>query len=55
MTTEVKIQLTSAPAVSEADKSADASYFEWMKQWYPLAVTEFLDPTRPHLFIATVR
>lgn len=22
--------------------------FEWTKQWYPVAVIEFLDPTRPH-------
>ena len=22
--------------------------FQWSKQWYPIAVIEFLDPTRPH-------
>jgi phenylpropionate dioxygenase-like ring-hydroxylating dioxygenase large terminal subunit len=22
--------------------------FQWTKQWYPVAVTEFLDPTQPH-------
>lgn len=26
----------------------ESETFQWTKQWYPVAVTEFLDPTRPH-------
>lgn len=34
----------------DAEINAESEYdsFEWTKQWYPLAVTEFLDPARPH-------
>lgn len=26
----------------------EAETFQWTKQWYPIAVVEFLDPSRPH-------
>ncbi|MEQ8538987.1 MAG: Rieske 2Fe-2S domain-containing protein [Coleofasciculus sp. D1-CHI-01] len=26
----------------------DSEQFQWTKQWYPMAVVEFLDPSRPH-------
>ncbi|MGL5135588.1 MAG: Rieske 2Fe-2S domain-containing protein [Planktothrix sp.] len=26
----------------------ETEQFQWTKQWYPVAVVEFLDPTRPH-------
>jgi len=28
----------------------DKEQFEWTKQWYPVGVTNFLDPSRPHAF-----
>ena len=47
MTTQVNIQ--SVPASKQSDGlEAQSSTFQWTKQWYPLAVVEFLDPTRPH-------
>ncbi|XGV99721.1 MAG: Rieske 2Fe-2S domain-containing protein [Leptolyngbya sp. BL-A-14] len=27
---------------------SEKELFQWSKQWYPIAVVEFLDPTRPH-------
>ena len=36
---------TLAPADSLSDVSEK---FQWTKQWYPVAVVEFLDPNRPH-------
>ena len=27
---------------------SDGAAFDWLKQWYPLAVAEDLDPDRPH-------
>ena len=26
----------------------DAAPFDWLKQWYPLAIEADLDPTQPH-------
>ncbi len=31
-----------------ADPSDRDGQFQWTKQWYPVAVVEFLDPDRPH-------
>jgi len=28
--------------------SMGGAQFDWVKQWYPLAVADDLDPTRPH-------
>jgi phenylpropionate dioxygenase-like ring-hydroxylating dioxygenase large terminal subunit len=33
---------------SEANIANDRETFQWMQQWYPVAVVEFLDPTKPH-------
>jgi phenylpropionate dioxygenase-like ring-hydroxylating dioxygenase large terminal subunit len=35
---------------SEANSHSEAETFQWMQQWYPVAVVEFLDPTKPHAF-----
>jgi phenylpropionate dioxygenase-like ring-hydroxylating dioxygenase large terminal subunit len=35
---------------SEANIHSEAETFQWMQQWYPVAVVEFLDPTKPHAF-----
>ncbi|NJR32393.1 MAG: Rieske 2Fe-2S domain-containing protein [Chamaesiphon sp. CSU_1_12] len=35
---------------SEANNSSGAETFQWMQQWYPVAVVEFLDPKKPHAF-----
>ena len=34
---------------SEANISSSV-HFQWMQQWYPVAVVEFLDPLKPHSF-----
>ncbi|AFY95955.1 Rieske 2Fe-2S domain-containing protein [Chamaesiphon minutus] len=34
---------------SEANNASSAD-FQWMPQWYPVAVVEFLDPSKPHAF-----
>lgn len=34
-------------AIEQHQQQEDAT-FQWTKQWYPVAVVEFLDPTRPH-------
>ncbi len=39
------------PAEQFADdpsSTSGADTFQWTKQWYPIAVAEFLDPSRPH-------
>ncbi|MBC6480141.1 MAG: hypothetical protein GDA56_22510 [Hormoscilla sp. GM7CHS1pb] len=28
--------------------AAESDIFEWTKQWYPVAVVDYLDPSRPH-------
>ncbi|KAG8457298.1 hypothetical protein KFE25_012037 [Diacronema lutheri] len=33
-----------------ADVAADEAPFQWTKQWYPVAVVEYLDPEKPHAF-----
>ncbi len=35
---------------SEANSHSEAETFQWMQQWYPVAVIEFLDATKPHAF-----
>lgn len=39
-----------SPRVSEPEisESKISESFQWTKQWYPLAVVAYLDPTRPH-------
>lgn len=32
----------------EQHQQPEEATFQWTKQWYPVAVVEFLDPTRPH-------
>jgi phenylpropionate dioxygenase-like ring-hydroxylating dioxygenase large terminal subunit len=52
MTTETNLQANLRDA-SPADSFANAPFeeqgtFQWTKQWYPVAVVEFTDPSRPH-------
>ncbi|MGI0486667.1 Rieske 2Fe-2S domain-containing protein [Pantanalinema rosaneae CENA516] len=54
VTTEVNLSgepPTSQPlpqVATDAWQTAVADQFQWTKQWYPIAVVEFLDPSRPH-------
>lgn len=34
--------------LAESSFSSSPETFQWTKQWYPVAVAEFLDPSRPH-------
>ena len=50
MTTDVRL-VSAAESVAAADqvmtdKASDT--FQWTQQWYPIAVVETLDPSRPH-------
>ncbi|MGJ3249099.1 MAG: Rieske 2Fe-2S domain-containing protein [Elainellaceae cyanobacterium] len=47
MTTDIRLQRDS---LTEPDglNPADDLPFQWTKQWYPVAVIECLDPSRPH-------
>jgi phenylpropionate dioxygenase-like ring-hydroxylating dioxygenase large terminal subunit len=43
--------VTASPAVQPSAAAADAAAeFQWTKQWYPVAVVEYLDPEIPHAF-----
>ena len=33
---------------SEVNNQSQSETFQWTQQWYPVAVVEFLDPTKPH-------
>jgi phenylpropionate dioxygenase-like ring-hydroxylating dioxygenase large terminal subunit len=35
---------------TDAPYATEAETFQWHQQWYPVAVLEFLDPTKPHPF-----
>lgn len=37
-----------SPVEPDVAASGEATTFQWTKQWYPIAVVDFLDPTRPH-------
>ena len=45
--TEVRFPVDQQPS-SESAPAPDTQTFEWTQQWYPVAVVEFLDPSRPH-------
>jgi phenylpropionate dioxygenase-like ring-hydroxylating dioxygenase large terminal subunit len=34
--------------VANEELLAEEQIFQWTKQWYPMAVVEYLDPSRPH-------
>lgn len=46
MVTEQK--LSSNYQDPQSSRELESDTFQWTKQWYPVAVVEFLDPTRPH-------
>ncbi|MBD2254179.1 Rieske 2Fe-2S domain-containing protein [Nostoc parmelioides] len=53
MTTETRLQgnsqnENSLDNATNEQSSKEENIFQWTKQWYPLAVVEFLDPSRPH-------
>jgi phenylpropionate dioxygenase-like ring-hydroxylating dioxygenase large terminal subunit len=35
---------------AEVNNQSESETFQWTQQWYPVAVVEFLDPTKPHAF-----
>ncbi|MBD2169271.1 Rieske 2Fe-2S domain-containing protein [Calothrix membranacea FACHB-236] len=47
MTTESNLQGEMANAIGQFHQP-DEETFQWTKQWYPVAVVNFLDPSRPH-------
>ncbi|GAB1539580.1 hypothetical protein NUACC21_22470 [Scytonema sp. NUACC21] len=47
MTTEMSLQ-GNVPDVVEPFEQQEEGIFQWTKQWYPVAVVNFLDPSRPH-------
>ncbi|MEM9165124.1 MAG: Rieske 2Fe-2S domain-containing protein [Cyanobacteria bacterium P01_F01_bin.4] len=51
MTTDLKFQATQIDSdnIEPLEQLlTDSSSFQWAKQWYPVAVIEFLDSSRPH-------
>jgi phenylpropionate dioxygenase-like ring-hydroxylating dioxygenase large terminal subunit len=53
MATETSIQgntgnTSSLDTFANEEVQAQEGIFQWTKQWYPVAVVEFLDPSRPH-------
>jgi phenylpropionate dioxygenase-like ring-hydroxylating dioxygenase large terminal subunit len=42
--------ISSSRDASAAPSEPEKEQFQWFKQWYPIAVTEYMDPTRPHTF-----
>jgi nitrite reductase/ring-hydroxylating ferredoxin subunit len=47
MVTQTSLQGDMRDAV-EQFKEEEEAIFQWTKQWYPVAVVDFLDPSRPH-------
>ena len=45
MTTETNLQVDIREGI---EQFKEEETFQWTKQWYPVAVVEFLDPSRPH-------
>lgn len=39
---------TDKPVEPDAGLGSEAQPFQWTKQWYPIAVVDFLDASRPH-------
>ena len=53
MKTDYSATSPSQPSISNAPKQSSETehpveQFQWTQQWYPVAVVEFLDPSRPH-------
>lgn len=47
MATETSLQQDMRDSI-EQFKEEEELIFQWTKQWYPVAVVDFLDPSRPH-------
>jgi phenylpropionate dioxygenase-like ring-hydroxylating dioxygenase large terminal subunit len=47
MTTETSPQGNIREAIEQFSQEEEG-IFQWTKQWYPVAVVDFLDPSRPH-------
>jgi phenylpropionate dioxygenase-like ring-hydroxylating dioxygenase large terminal subunit len=47
VTTQTSLQGDILDAVEQL-KEEEKELFQWTKQWYPVAVVDFLDPSRPH-------
>jgi len=47
VTTEISLQRDLRDANEQHQQQEEAT-FQWTKQWYPVAVVEYLDPSRPH-------
>ena len=43
--TPIKANIRKDP---QASTEKEVEQFQWTKQWYPVAVVEFLDSSRPH-------
>jgi phenylpropionate dioxygenase-like ring-hydroxylating dioxygenase large terminal subunit len=47
MTAEISVQRDMGDALEKLTEKEEG-FFQWTKQWYPVAAVEFLDPSRPH-------
>lgn len=47
VTTQISLQEDTHDAL-EPFNAQEEGTFQWTKQWYPIAVVDFLDPSRPH-------
>ncbi|HIK07836.1 MAG TPA: Rieske 2Fe-2S domain-containing protein [Trichormus sp. M33_DOE_039] len=48
MTTDINLPGNLLNNLKDEQTQAQEEIFQWTKQWYPVAVVEFLDPSRPH-------
>ncbi|MBD2342734.1 aromatic ring-hydroxylating dioxygenase subunit alpha [Anabaena subtropica] len=53
MNTEIRLQQNvqnenSSHDATDEQLQTEENIFQWTKQWYPVAVVEYLDPSRPH-------
>jgi phenylpropionate dioxygenase-like ring-hydroxylating dioxygenase large terminal subunit len=48
VTTDIKVPGNIFNSLKDEQQQPEAEIFSWTKQWYPVAVVEFLDPARPH-------
>ena len=47
MATETTLQGDMRDVIEKFQEEEELT-FQWTKQWYPVAVVDFLDPSRPH-------
>lgn len=43
-----EVVIGSASTAPQAHSSSEQPFFQWTKQWYPLAVVDYLDPSKPN-------